>query len=125
MANATLTLGANSHQASVSSAALTPSASVVTFKGLTPTAVFSAGTSSTWTLDLSFAQSLSTNDLLLYLFDNELNEVAFTLAPVAGGVTWSGTVIINAAAIGGAVDQYGTSTISLGVKGKPVRSGTP
>lgn len=118
--DAIVTLGSNDYQAAVTSATLTPSSSVVTIKGLTPTAVFSSGTNSTWTLDLAFMQSFDTTDLAIYLFNNEGDEVAFVVEPEAGGASFSGTVILTPGAIGGAVDQYGTSTVSLGIKGKPV-----
>jgi hypothetical protein len=120
MKDAVLTLGADDYQAAVSSATLTPSSSIQSFKGLTPTAVWSAGTSATWTLELTYAQDWADETSLgAYLFDNEGSTVTFTLEPNAGGAGFSGSVIITPGAAGGAVDGYATATVSLGVVGKP------
>jgi hypothetical protein len=120
MKNAILTLGADDHQAAVNSAALNPSSSIQTFKGLTPTAVYSEGTHATWTLDLTYAQDWTDpNSLGAYLYDNEGETVAFVLEPVADGAGFSGFVIITPGAAGGSVDGIATSTVTLGVVGKP------
>lgn len=122
MGNATLTFATDGYQSHVSSATFTPGNNApVTWKGLTPTAVFSFGQNATWTLDLELAQDFTTASALSrYLFENEGTEVGVTFEPVAGGPSVTATVIIAAGAIGGAVDAVATSTVSLGVKGKPV-----
>lgn len=121
MGDATFTVEADNYEASVSSATFTPSSSVTTWKGLTPTAVFSFGANATWTLDLEFAQDWATeNSLSRYLYENEGEELDVVFAPKAGGPTISATIIATPGAIGGAVDAVAASTVSLGVKGKPV-----
>jgi hypothetical protein len=122
MGSAKLTFGLDDYEAHVSSATFTPgNNSPVTWKGLTPAAVFSFGVNSTWTLDLEGAQDWeTTNALSQYLFDNEGDEVVVTLEPVDGGAGYTATVILTPGAIGGAVDAVAVFSVSLGVKGKPV-----
>lgn len=123
MGDATLTFGADGYQAHVSSAVFTPSSSVVVWKGLTPTAKFSFGASASWTLDLELAQDWATAAALSrYLFENEGETVAVVFEPVDGGASVSADIIITPGSIGGAVDTVATSTVSLGVQGKPVLS---
>lgn len=116
----TLTVESDNYEAHVSSVTFTPSSSVVNWKGLTPTAVFSFGTNATWTCDLEYAQDWSTaNALSRYLFEHEGDEIDVTFEPVAGGPAITATLIVTPGAIGGAVDAVATATVSLGVKGKP------
>lgn len=123
MGNASLTFGTDGYEAHVSSATFTPSSSIVTWKGLTPSAVFSFGANATWTLDLELAQDFETADALArYLFENEGTTVTVVFEPVDGGASVTAEVIITPGAVGGAVDAVATSTVSLGVQGKPVLS---
>lgn len=118
--DATVQLGNSDYTAAVSSATLTPSSTVKTFRGLVPTANWANVTNATWMLDLNFAQSLGATDLLGYLYANEGTSIPFTVKPDNGkGASWSGTVILTPAAIGGAGDDYATSSVSLPVQGKP------
>lgn len=112
---------ADGYKAHVSNVTFTPSSSVVTWQGLTPTAAFSFGTNATWTCDLEFAQDWSTaGSLSRYLFENEGEEVSVTFEPVAGGPGITATLIVTPGAVGGAVNAVAVATVSLGVKGKPV-----
>ena len=109
------------YAAHVSSVEFVPSSSVVNWKGLTPSAVFSFGTTATWTCNLTFAQDWETTDSLSrYLFSNEGDEIDVTFQPVSGGAGFTATLIVAPGSIGGAVDSVAVSTVSLGVKGKPV-----
>ena len=123
MGNASLTFGADGYQAHVSSATFTPTSSVVTWKGLSPAAVFSFGANATWTLDLELAQDWETASALSrYLYENEGQTVAVVFEPVDGGASVTADVIITPGAIGGAVDAVATATVSLGVQGRPLLS---
>lgn len=114
-------VGTDGYKAHVSNVTFTPSSSVVTWQGLTPTATFSFGTSATWTCDLEYAQDWDTADSLSrYLFENEGEEIAVTFEPVAGGPGIAATLIVTPGAVGGAVNTVAVATVSLGVKGKPV-----
>lgn len=125
--DAVLTLGegaADDFAAAVSSLTLTPSSSAVVWKGLKPGASFTRQTKSTWTLDLGYAQDWSeAESLSVYLYEHEGESVPFNVQPDddTGQDAFTGTVIIAPGAIGGAVDTFGESTVSLGILGKPTR----
>jgi len=111
----------DSYEKHVSSVEFVPSASTVTWKGLTPASVFTFGSTATWQCNVSFAQDWETDDSLsLYLFENEGEEIDVVFEPVNGGAGFSATLIVAPGSIGGAVDSVAVSTVTLGVKGKPV-----
>ena len=115
-----LTVDGDTYEKHVSGVTFTPSVTSATWKGLEPTAVFTNVGSSTWMIDLAYAQDWETADSLsAYLFDNEGAEITLSFVPVTGGGTWSATVIIVPGAVGGAVDSYAVSTVSLPVQGRP------
>lgn len=121
-----LTVGADNYQAHVSQVEFTPTSSNVTWKGLTPAANFTFGTTATWTVTLAYAQDWETADSLSgYLFDNEGETVSVVFAPKNGGQAFEADVIITPGAIGGTVDTVAVATVTLGVKGKPTRAVTP
>lgn len=121
LTDCTLSIEADSYEAHVSAVEFVPSSSSVNWKGLTPSSVFSFGTTATWVCNLSFAQDWATNDSLArYLFEHEGDEIEVTFKPVAGGPGFTATLIVTPGSIGGAVDAVAVSTVALGVKGKPV-----
>ena len=121
MKESVITFAADSYEAAVTSATLTPSASIQTVTGLKAGAVFSDSTAATWTLDLTFMQDwASATSLGRYLFTNEGATVAAHIKPQIGKIGFDVNVIITPGAIGGAVNAYALATVSLGVKGKPV-----
>jgi hypothetical protein len=107
--------------AAVSSAILTPASSPVVFKGLKDGATFTDVTAATWTLALTYAQDWVTpGSLSTYLFNEEGAIKDAVLKPQSGvGPSFAVQVIITPGAIGGAVDQTATATVTLGVQGKP------
>ena len=115
-----LTIGTDSYQKHVSGVTFTPSASTVTWQGLTPDASFTAPVTATWAVTLDHAQDWETEDSLsLYLFENEGEEVPMLFEPVAGGAGFSADVIITPGSIGGAVNSVATGSVTLGVNGRP------
>lgn len=116
MGNATLTIDGVDYAAQVSSAVFTPTSSIVTWKGLKPTAVFTFPTNATWTLDLTYAQDFTADDTLAsFLLAHEgetIENVVF--APIAGGRTFTADITIAPGSIGGAVDAVAEGTVSLG-----------
>lgn len=85
----------------------------------------------TWVLALSGFQAYGdVTDLSLLLFDNEGEDFTYTLMP-AGGVPsatnpgFSGEVVLVPTNIGGTANQYGTFTVSLPCKEKPVKVVAP
>lgn len=121
MADCLFQVAADSYEAHVSTVEFAPTSQTVNWKGLTPTAVFSFGTNSTWVCNLGFAQDWSTaNSLSRYLYENEGEEITVVFEPKAGGPSVTATLIVAPGSIGGAVDAVAVSTVALGVKGKPV-----
>lgn len=123
MQDVILTLGANSYEATVSSATLTPANSTTTWKGLKKGSTFTFASFATWSLDLDYAQDFTAlTTLSNYAFDHEGEDIAFELRPKGTGTSgFSGTCILSPGAIGGAVDGVATATASFPVKGKPTR----
>lgn len=121
MKDCLLTVATDSYEKHVSAVEFVPSSSTVNWKGLTPTAVFSFGTNATWVATISFAQDWATaNSFSRYLYEHEGEEIEVVFEPVSGGSSVTATLIITPGSIGGAVDSVAVSTVSLGVKGKPV-----
>lgn len=121
-----LTVGTDNYEAHVSQVEFTPTTSTVNWKGMTPSANFTFGTSATWTATLAYAQDWETlNSLSNYLFDNEGDTVTMTFAPKNGGQAWQASVVITPGAIGGTVDTVAVATVTLGVQGKPTKVTTP
>lgn len=120
LTNCKLKVGDDNYEAHVSRVEFTPSAQTVTWKGLTPTSVFTKVSRATWTCTLEYAQDWeTTNSLSQYLHENEGSEVAAEFVPEDGGATWEATLLITPGAIGGAVDSVATASVTLGVSGKP------
>ena len=115
-----LTVDGDTYEKHVSGVTFTPSVSTATFKGLDSDAVFTQASNASWTCDLSFVQDWETaGSLSAYLFNNAGSEVTLSFLPPPGSGTWSATVIIVPGAVGGTVDAYATSTVSLPVQGQP------
>lgn len=114
-------IGEDDFAAAVSSATLTPASSPVVFKGLKAGAVFTDVTAATWTLALTYAQDwVTSGSLSAYLFNNEGDLKDAVIKPQSGvGPSFEVEIIITPGAIGGAVDQTATATVTLGVQGKP------
>lgn len=120
----TFAVAADNYEAHVSKVEFVPSSSIVTWKGLTSTSVFSKTSSATWVCNLDYAQDWATADALSrYLFENEGDEIVVVFTPVSGsGDTITATIQIAPGTIGGAVDTVGVGSVSLGVNGKPTLS---
>lgn len=117
----TLKIGNDNYEAHVSQVEFVPTASVVNWKGLSPSAVFAFPTSATWVCNLSYAQDWVTpNSLSRYLYDHEGEVIeGCTFEPQAGGPGWQADLLITPGAIGGTVDSVAVGTVSLGVQGRP------
>lgn len=115
-----LSIAADSYEKHVSGVTITPTTGSVTWNGLTPAAAFNFPTSTTWALQLDYAQDWDTaNSLSRYLFDHEGQEVTMIFEPVKGGLGWEVDVVIVPGSIGGQVNAVATATVTLGVNGKP------
>lgn len=116
-----LTLEDNGYQNHVSAVTFTPSASTVTWQGLSPEATMTDVTQATWVCALELVQDWDQpTSLCRYLYDNEGEHVAATFQPKNGvGPSFSATVIITPGAIGGAVNAVAVQSVTLGCEGKP------
>lgn len=110
----------DNYEAHVSQVQFTPSASTSSWQGLTPTSSFTDVSSATWVCTLAYAQDWETaNSLARYLFEHEGVSVDVEFEPIAGGPSFTATLIITPGQIGGTVNQWATGTVSLGVSGRP------
>lgn len=119
-----LMVGADDFAAAVSSATITPTTSVVTWKGLKPDATFSFSTAPTYVLDLEYAQDEVDTSLSTYLWNHQGETIeGVVLEPASGvGARYTFNLMIAHGAVGGAVDTVGVASVSLGINGRPVRS---
>lgn len=116
-----LSIAADSYEKHVSGVTITPTTGSQTWQGLSPEAAFTFPTSSTWALQLDYAQDWDTpNSLSRYLFDHEGEKVTMTFEPVKGGLGWTVEVYIVPGSIGGQVNAVATASVTLGVNGRPV-----
>ena len=118
-----LVIGADNYEKQVSTVEFAPTASIVSWKGLNPTAVYTDVSNATWVCNLTYAQDWETpNSLSGVLFDSEGTTKVVTFKPKSGsGPSFTATLTITPGTIGGAGDATAVATVSLGVVGKPVR----
>ncbi|WP_449279626.1 hypothetical protein [Leucobacter sp. GX0328] len=115
------TVEADNYEAHVSKVEFAPTSASSTFKGLTPNASFTFTGAPTWVCNLTFAQDWNTPaSLSRYLFEHTGEEVDVTFEPKKGGPAITATIVAQPGSIGGDVDAIATSTVALGVVGKPV-----
>lgn len=126
LADSIITLGGDDYQAAISSAVFTPSTPAPqVFKGLTPTARYKRQGLADWTLDLGYVQDPDDEDSLSnYLHDHEGEEIDAVIEPNDGGSSWAAKINVAAGSLGGAVETYGTSTVSCSST-KPARTAAP
>lgn len=121
MRHVQLTVGTDDYQKHVSAVTLTPSNPTQTWKGLDQNVVTATG-SPTWTVEISYVQDWSTtNSLSDYLWDNQGTTKAMTFEPEDGGQAFTATVLIVHGAVGGQVDTFAATTVSLPVEGQPTK----
>lgn len=127
--NVSMKIGSDNYEAHVSQVEFVPATSEVTWKGLTPTSVFSDTTAPTWTCVLSFAQDWATaNSLSSYLLANAGNTVSAVFGPkgaTTGATIFTASIILAPPNIGGTVDAVAVGQVTCGVVGAPVKSTAP
>ena len=111
-----LVIEADNYAAHCSSVAFVPSASQQQWKGLTPSATFTDVSTATWAAQITFAQDYDDPaSLSSYLLDNEGAKVPATFVPRSGsGKGFAAELTLTPGQIGGAVDAFGTATVTLG-----------
>lgn len=118
----TLVVEADNFELHVSQVQFDPSVQTQTWKGLSPSAVFTDQSAPTWTCTLGYAQDWSTvNTLSGYLYANQglVKHVKFTPDVNTPQAAWDADIIISAGPIGGTVDAFQLGTVTLGVQGRP------
>lgn len=118
MKNVTFKVASTDYSTQLSSVALTPNATTATWAGFNG-ATQKNTAAADWQADLTFGQDWSTGGFSKYLFDNEGKSVVATFAPVAGGPTFTATVTLTPGSVGGGVNAYAESSVSLPIDGKP------
>lgn len=115
MKDALVKFGASdSYEAAVSDVKFTPTASIVTTRGLAPAAIYQEMELASWSLEMTYLQDWSVlTSLARYLYANEGSEVTLTFEPISGGATITSTVTITPGDIGGAVGAYAEATVKM------------
>lgn len=111
-----MTLGANGYEKHVDSVKFIPKSSTISWAGLSPTAVFTDQTAAEWVCELGFVQDWeTTNSLSKYLLANAGTAVTAVFKPkAAGSPTITATVTLQSGEIGGKVNAYATTKVTLG-----------
>lgn len=117
-----LTIESDDYEKHVSGVAFNPSSSQIEWRGLSPDAVFTDVTNATWACTLDYVQDWETADSLSqYLFEHEGETVTMVFTPVkgTGNKTFTAEVTITPGSIGGQVNAFATTSVTLGST-KPV-----
>jgi hypothetical protein len=120
LGDALLTIGTDSYQAAVSSAAITTVTSSADFNGMAPGANYSFPTSTKRTLDITALQDWTPTGLSRYLWDHAGETVNVTFEPVNGAEGFTAVVTLVEPSAGGANESVATFSVSLPIKGRPV-----
>lgn len=117
-----LTLGTDTYEKHVSGVVFTPKGSTISWTGMTPSAKFTDVADAEWTCALSYVQDWETEDSLSrFLFEHEGEVIPAIFKPRSGsGPTFTVDLVITPGAIGGQVNSYATTTVTLGCSGRPV-----
>jgi hypothetical protein len=111
---------ADNYEGHTSGVEFVPTASSVEWQGLTPTASFTDVATAKWKCNVDLAQDWETTDSLSrYLHEHEGEAVDVEFEPIAGGTGWGATIVITPGSVGGKSGAVATSTVSLGVRGRP------
>ena len=115
-----LELGTDDYKKHVDQVTFTPSSSSITWTGLGGNTHTDMGTA-TWTCVLNYAQDWETpSSLSQYLHENEGETIPASFKPRSGsGPTVTAMLVITPGAIGGTVNAYATTSVTLGCSGKP------
>lgn len=118
--NVVAEIGTDDFRKHLSKVELTPSSSATSWTGLGLNTHTDQSTA-TWAANLTYVQDWDTEDSLSrFLFENEGAEVDFTFRPCDGvGPSFTAKLIVIPGAIGGTVNAYAETSVTLGVNGRP------
>lgn len=111
-----LTIGADTYETHVSSIKWTPTAETLTWRGGTPDAVHTDRTNPTWATEWAVVQDWETPDSLCnFLLDNDGVQAEVEYKPQHDGdFGITATVTLAAPEIGGPVNAFNESTVTMG-----------
>lgn len=120
------TIGTDDFRKHLSAVTFTPSAEKKTWAGMgrnTHTDVSEA----TWEAGLNYVQDWdSPTSLSRYLYENEGETVEMTFRPRSGsGPSFTAEIVITPGAIGGQVNSFAETSVTLGCNGKPLLVAVP
>lgn len=117
-----LKIAADNYEKHVSGVMWVPSSPTASWQGLVPAASFTDTGTATYQLTLNYVQDWETDDSLAqYLHEHEGQTVEMVFTPVkgTGKKTFTADVTIVPGQIGGEVNAYATTSVTLGST-KPV-----
>jgi hypothetical protein len=119
--NVLMSIGADNYEKALDQVTFTPSASSIEWTGLALNPVVDTSTA-TWTATLEYAQDWdTTTSLSRYLFNNEGVTAAASFSPRNGsGPAFTTSLVITPGAIGGGVNAFAVTSVTLGCTGKPL-----
>lgn len=112
----------DSYEKHVSAVKFTPASSTIHWQGLTPDAQAVDASPATWQVTLDYVQDWETaNSLSQYLLEHAGESVSMEFTPVkgTGKKKFTSTVTIAAGDIGGSVNAFATTSVTMGCT-KPV-----
>jgi hypothetical protein len=119
-----VTIGTDEYQTQVTSFAVTPQPQQVSIRGGAPDAHYEASVPGGWQLAIGVIQDWETlTSLCNFLLENEGEEATIVYKPINAGDAEFTVVVpsLIAPAIGGPVNQYNESTVTMGCS-KPVKT---
>lgn len=122
MKDVTLLLGTDDYKKHVDQVQFVPTASQVSWTGLGSNTHTDTSTA-TWVCTINYVQDWETaNSLSQYLMDHEGETIMAEFRPRSGsGPTFAADLVITPGAIGGTVNAFATTSVSLGCKSAPER----
>lgn len=121
--NVVMTIGVDNYEKALDQVIFTPSATTLDWAGLGGNSVSDVATA-TWTATLEYMQDWdTTTSLSRYLHANEGTTVAVTFSPRSGsGPSFTTSLVLTPGAIGGNVNTFAVTSVTLGCTGKPTLS---
>ena len=119
MKDVVCTIGTDDFRKHLDQVTFTPTSSTKTWTGLGKNTHTDVDTP-TWTVNLNYVQDWeSASSLSRYLFEHEGETVELTFEPKAGGTGFMTDVVVAPGAIGGTVNAFATTSVTLGCT-KPI-----
>lgn len=108
------------YEGHVSGVRFNPNVQRQTWQGLTPSASYTDQSRATWDGVLAYAQDFSAATALArYLHEHEGEKLHALFEPINGGTGVEAVIILAPGTIGGDVNTFATSSVTVGVDGRP------